>query len=374
MLKFYYADITLLEETEVFDAWLSKVNTQRREKVLRCKQQKDRQRSLLAGVLLRYALEMEGMEYDSLKFARTNGGKPYLESHENLHFSLSHAGDYAGCLLSDAPVGIDIEHKEKAIFQTEKSERLLSMAEKCLAPAEWDLWKECKEPAEKFIEYWTRKEAYSKAVGKGLGMDFSKIDTETNRQDFWSVWIADGYCVSIYDSKRRYKTYMYDELTAKDIQKMEEEIEHRKLVIRKQALEDVKEARAHGDLSENFEYKAAKKFKNENESRIRYLEKMIRTAKVISEDSAEDEVGMNNTVELYFEEDDETEVYKIVTTVRSNSLKNLISKESPLGAAIYGHKVGDRCEVKVNDTYSYFVEIKKIENTVDDGSDALRKF
>ena len=167
---------------------------------------------------------------------------------------------------------------------------------------------------------------------------------------------------------------MYDELTIKDIKKMEEEIEHRKLVVRKQALEDVKEARAHGDLSENFEYKAAKKFKNENESRIRYLEKMIRTAKVISEESAEDEVGMNNTVELYFEEDDEVEIYKVVTTVRSNSLKNLISKESPLGAAIYGRKVGDRCEVKVNENYSYFVQIKKIENTVDDGSDELRKF
>lgn len=167
---------------------------------------------------------------------------------------------------------------------------------------------------------------------------------------------------------------MYDELTAKDIQKMEEEIEYRKLVVRKQALEDVKEARAHGDLSENFEYKAAKKFKNENEGRIRYLEKMIRTAKVISEESADDEVGMNNTVELYFEEDDETEVYKVVTTIRSNSLKNLISKESPLGAAIYGRKVGDRCEVKVNDKYSYFVQIKRIENTVDDGSDEIRKF
>lgn len=167
---------------------------------------------------------------------------------------------------------------------------------------------------------------------------------------------------------------MYDELTEKDIKKMEEEIEYRKLVVRKEALEDVKEARAHGDLSENFEYKAAKKFKNENEGRIRYLEKMIRTAKVISEESAEDEVGMNNTVELFFEEDNEVEIYKVVTTIRSNSLKNLISKESPLGAAIFGRKVGDRCEVKVNDNYSYFVEIRKIENTVDDGSDELRKF
>lgn len=167
---------------------------------------------------------------------------------------------------------------------------------------------------------------------------------------------------------------MYDELTEKDIQKMEEEIEHRKVVVRKQALEDVKTARAHGDLSENFEYKAAKQFKNENERRIRYLEKMIKTAVIISEDSAEDEVGMNNTVDVYFEEDDETETYKLVTTVRSNSLKNLISRESPLGKAIFGHKVGDRCEVVVNESYSYFVQIKRIENTVDDGSDALRKF
>lgn len=167
---------------------------------------------------------------------------------------------------------------------------------------------------------------------------------------------------------------MHDELTEKDIQKMEEEVEHRKLVIRKQALEDVKTARAQGDLSENFEYKAAKQFKNENERRIRYLEKMIKTAVIISEESAEDEVGMNNTVDVYFEEDDETETYKVVTTVRSNSLKNLISRESPLGAAIFGHKVGDRCEVVVNDNYSYYVQIKRIENTIDDGTDELRKF
>ena len=119
---------------------------------------------------------------------------------------------------------------------------------------------------------------------------------------------------------------MFDELTAKDIEKMEAEIEHRKLVVRKQALEDVKVARAQGDLSENFEYKAAKQFKNENERRIRYLEKMIKTAVIISEESAEDEVGMNNTVDLYFEDDDMVETYKIVTTVRSNSLKNLISR------------------------------------------------
>ena len=146
------------------------------------------------------------------------------------------------------------------------------------------------------------------------------------------------------------------------------------LVVRKEALEAVKEARAQGDLSENFEYHAAKKDKNQNESRIRYLERMIKTAKVISTDSAEDEVGMNNTVTVYFEEDDEEEVYKLVTTVRGNSLKNLISNESPLGKALLGHKVGDRVEVAVNENYSYYVVIRKIENTVDDGSDKLRSF
>lgn len=167
---------------------------------------------------------------------------------------------------------------------------------------------------------------------------------------------------------------MYDELTAEDIKKMEEEIEYRKLVVRKQALEAVKEARAHGDLSENFEYHAAKKDKNQNESRIRYLEKMIKTAKIISTDSAEDEVGINNTVTVYFEEDDEEDVYRIVTTVRSNSQKNLISNESPLGRALLGHKVGDKVEVTVNDNYAYVVEIRKIENTADEGNDKIRSF
>ena len=167
---------------------------------------------------------------------------------------------------------------------------------------------------------------------------------------------------------------MRNELTRKDIQKMEEEIEYRKLVVRKEALEAVKEARSHGDLSENFEYYAAKKDKNQNESRIRYLERMIRTAVVVSEESSEDEVGMNNTVEVYFEEDDMTETYKIVTTVRMNALQGLISTESPLGKALLGHKKGDRVEVQVKPGVSYFVQIRNIENTVDDGSDHIRKY
>lgn len=167
---------------------------------------------------------------------------------------------------------------------------------------------------------------------------------------------------------------MYDKLTEADIKRMEEEIEYRKLVLRPRLLESVKEARAHGDLSENFEYHAAKREKNRNESRIRFLDRMIRTAEVISDESAEDEVGMNNTVTVEFPDDGSTEVYKIVTTVRGNSLEGLISNESPLGKALLGHKVGDTVQVQVNATACYDVKIIKIENTVDDGTDKLRSF
>ena len=167
---------------------------------------------------------------------------------------------------------------------------------------------------------------------------------------------------------------MYNELTKNDIKKMREEIEYRKIVLRKELLEDVKEARAHGDLSENFEYHAAKKEKNKNESRIRYLERMIKTAKIVSDESKEDEVGLNNTVHLYFEEDDEVEVFKLVTTVRGNSLKGLISTESPIGKAILGKKAGDRVFIRVSGDAGYYEVIKEIENTVDDGSDQLRSY
>ena len=167
---------------------------------------------------------------------------------------------------------------------------------------------------------------------------------------------------------------MNNKLTQKDIDKLQEEIDYRKLVVWKEALEALKEARSHGDLSENFEYYAAKRDKNRNESRIRYLERMIKTADIVSDDSKEDEVGLNNTVTLYFEEDDCEEVYRIVTTVRENSLKGLISNESPLGKALLGHKVGDRVLVQVNANYGYYVEIRKIENTQDDGTDKYRSF
>ena len=167
---------------------------------------------------------------------------------------------------------------------------------------------------------------------------------------------------------------MFEKLTENDIKKMQEEIDYRKLVVRKEALEAVKEARAHGDLSENFEYHAAKKDKNQNESRIRYLEKMIKTAQIISDESKDDEIGLYNTVDLYFEDEDEEETYKLVTTVRGNSMKGLITSESPLGKAIMGHRVGDRVYVRVNEKTGYYVVVKRLENTKDDGSDKLRSY
>ncbi len=167
---------------------------------------------------------------------------------------------------------------------------------------------------------------------------------------------------------------MKNELTKKDIERLQEEIDYRKLVVRKDAIEAVKEARAQGDLSENFEYYAAKKDKNANESRIRYLERMIKTAIVVSDDSADDEMGVNKTVEIYFEDDDETEKYKLVTTVRGDALNGLISIESPLGKALLGHKVGDRVYVEIDKGNGYYVLVKTIWNTTDDGSEAIRRY
>ena len=167
---------------------------------------------------------------------------------------------------------------------------------------------------------------------------------------------------------------MNDRLTRSDIKKIEEEIEYRKLVVRKEAIEAVKEARSHGDLSENFEYYAAKRDKNKNESRIRYLERMLKTARVIDDTSKDDEVGINNTVNLFFEDEGVEEEYRIVTTVRENTLEGLISIESPIGKAIMGHKVNDRVYVDINGKNGYYVVIKSIENTTDDSNDRIKKF
>lgn len=159
---------------------------------------------------------------------------------------------------------------------------------------------------------------------------------------------------------------MGHKLTQNDIDKMKEEIEHRKVVVRKELLEHVKEARAHGDLSENFEYHAAKKEKNRNESRIRYLERMIRTAEIVTDQVSADQVGINKTVTLYFEEEQEEEVFSFVTTVLVDSMKNRVSIESPLGKALMGHHIGERVYVEVNPSFGYYVEIKDIKPFIDD--------
>ena len=167
---------------------------------------------------------------------------------------------------------------------------------------------------------------------------------------------------------------MYDKLTENDIKKMQEEIDYRKLVVRPKELEAVKEARAQGDLSENFEYKCAKQEKNRNESRIRYLERMIRTAKVISADSGAAEVGLFDKVTIFNEMLNKEMTIQIVTTLRQDALKGLISKESPVGKAVLGHQVGDRVQVVVRDDLKYFVVIRSIEKGEDDASMAISSY
>ena len=161
---------------------------------------------------------------------------------------------------------------------------------------------------------------------------------------------------------------MYDELTEVDIKKMQEELDHRIRVLRPELIEEVQTARAFGDLSENFEYKCAKQAKNRNESRIRYLQGMIRTAKVIQVKQQEDVVSLFDTVVIYNEMVKKEMTIRIVTTLRQDALKGLISKESPVGKAVMGRKVGDRVEVEISPTMKYFLEIRSIEKGSDDES------
>jgi len=161
---------------------------------------------------------------------------------------------------------------------------------------------------------------------------------------------------------------MHDDLTREDIKKMQEELDYRRLKLHPEILEEVKRTRAFGDLSENYEYKAAKQAQRENMSRMRYLEGMIKSAHVIADRSGADEVGLFDRVEIYMPEDDETDVIRVVTTVRCDPRKGLISKESPFGQQVLGKRVGDRFTVQVNETYSYEAVIKSITQDSDDGS------
>ena len=164
---------------------------------------------------------------------------------------------------------------------------------------------------------------------------------------------------------------MGEKLTKADVKKIEEEIEHRKLVLRPELIQAVKEARAQGDLSENFEYYAAKREKNRNESRIGYLERMLKFATIIEDRVAADEVGLNKMVEVYFVDEDESERYKVVTSIRSETTEGRISIESPLGKALLGHKVGDRVQVSLPQG-GYEVEIRSIAE--DHSDDAISSF
>ncbi len=167
---------------------------------------------------------------------------------------------------------------------------------------------------------------------------------------------------------------MHNELTEQDIRLMREELDYRRIQLRPQLLEEVKTARAFGDLSENFEYKAAKRDKNRNESRIRYLENMIKTAVVISGETSADKVGLFDFVTVFVEEDEEEQEYQIVTTVRQDALKNRISKESPFGKTVLGKRVGDRLYIPVNDNYGYYIVIRAIKKGTDDGSIPINSF
>lgn len=167
---------------------------------------------------------------------------------------------------------------------------------------------------------------------------------------------------------------MHNELTKKDIQLMQEELDYRRITLRPQLLEEVKIAKGFGDLSENFEYKAAKRERGRNESRIRFLENMIKTAVVIEDNSADDRVGLYDKVTIYLEEDDEEETYQIVTTMRQDALRGRISKESPMGKALLGCRVGDKLQVQVSDSYTCAVEVRAIEKGQDDGSAPLNRY
>lgn len=181
MLNVYYGHIQLIENQLVFDKWFEKMDGQRREKVLRCKNNADKQRSLLAGIILHL-----GVENDC--------------SDESYFYSISHSGDYVTCVLSNRKVGIDIENKYRSIFTEGKKAQLDKIAKKCLTFEERTYFKTMDDhkKVELLLKYWTRKESYSKAIGKGLGMDFATIDTEKMEDLYWSDWLEEGYYCSLY--------------------------------------------------------------------------------------------------------------------------------------------------------------------------------
>ena len=217
MLNYYCGNIDIFDDATFFENCLDKVDENRRKKILRCKNEADKRRSLLAGLLLRYALEDAGYVYGELIFELTSEGKPFIKTDEPLHFSISHSGDYVGCVLSDETVGLDMEDCKKRIFKPEKRTSLEAMAKKCFSGEEWEGFCNSLEPEKYFIECWTKKEAYSKYIGKGLGMDFSGINTESREMEFWTAWTEVGYHVTIYRKSQVYKELRIKKLGLVDL-------------------------------------------------------------------------------------------------------------------------------------------------------------
>lgn len=198
MLKLYYGNICSLQDEQVLECVFKSVNEQRRKKVLRCKQEKDKYRSLLAGYLLRIALEDAEMDYDNISVSILGNGKPVILESPHIQFSLSHAGDYAVCVISDRPVGVDIETKTRFCCHKKQEEQLAAIVRKIATKQEQELFCATKEEEkiEYFLQLWTRKESYSKADGRGLAIGLHQVDTNT--EAFYTKWLDEDVMLSIY--------------------------------------------------------------------------------------------------------------------------------------------------------------------------------
>lgn len=153
---------------------------------------------------------------------------------------------------------------------------------------------------------------------------------------------------------------MYDELTAADIRLIEDKILYLNNEYAPKLREEVQRTRAFGDTSENFEYKSAKRLLNQTNSKIDYLKKVVDTAKIIEVKKIKDVVCLYDKVTLHIEDKNRDMEVVFVTTVRQDSLKRIISKESPMGKACLYHKKGEKVYVKVNETNGYYCVIKDI--------------
>ena len=309
------------------------------------------------------ALSLNKEEYTEKSFENLeneiNFTKTVLENWEELYT----AGDFALKSLKEAVLNLE-SYKDLLLDVIEKAEKISS---------EWytdESFKVLTDAIEKGREA-IEKGGVTKDIANSLISDIQKAEENLYN-------IKDLLKQTIDEAKKKYDL-VYEESSMAQFKTEIERIEkafNDNLTSQevKELIEAVKEARSHGDLSENFEYHAAKKEKNRNESRIRYLERMLKTAIIVEDHSKADEVGLNNTVEIYCEDDEEVETYRIVTSVRGSSLNGLVSIESPIGKALLGHKEGDRVYVKVNDDYGYYVVIRKVIKTASEDGDQIRSY